>query len=93
MGSAAEKLDPDLVAPVVAFLAHEDVPVSGEVYTVGGGRVARFFIGMTAGYYNPALSLEDVRDHFEQIRDEAGYTVPAGPGDELRILLETIQKG
>ena len=59
---------------------HEDVPVTGEVYTVGGGRVARFFIGMTTGYYNPKLcTVEDVRDHFDEIRDESGYTVPAGP--------------
>jgi NAD(P)-dependent dehydrogenase (short-subunit alcohol dehydrogenase family) len=93
MGDAAALLDPELVSPVVAWLAHEDVPVTGEVYTVAAGRVARFFIGMTSGYYNPKLTLEDVRDHFTQIRDEAGYTVPTGPGDELRLLLKTIQDG
>ncbi|MGI8491579.1 MAG: SDR family NAD(P)-dependent oxidoreductase, partial [Acidimicrobiales bacterium] len=90
MGAAAEKLDPELVSPVVAFLAHEDVPVSGEVYTVGGGRVARFFIGMTQGFYSPTLSLEDVRDHFDQIRSEEGYTVPANPGEELGALMKII---
>jgi len=93
MGAAAAQLDPELVSPIVAWLAHEDVPVTGEIYTVGGGRVARFFIGMTPGYYNPKLTLEDVRDHFDQIRDEAGYTVPSGPGDELGLLLKTIQQG
>jgi hypothetical protein len=77
----------------VAWLAHEDVPVTGEVFTVGGGRVARFFVGMTPGYYNPKLTLEDVRDHFDEIRDESGYTVPSGPSDELGLLLETIQAG
>ncbi len=90
MGAAAAKLDPALVSPVVAFLAHESVPVTGEVYTVGGGRVARFFVGMTPGYTNPELSVEDVRDHFEQIRDETGYSVPAGPGDELKALMEAL---
>jgi NAD(P)-dependent dehydrogenase (short-subunit alcohol dehydrogenase family) len=93
MGESVAQLDPELVSPVVAYLAHEDVPVTGEIYSVGGGRVARFFIGMTEGYYNPKLSLEDVRDHFDQIRDETGYTVPAGPGDELKILLETLRAG
>jgi NAD(P)-dependent dehydrogenase (short-subunit alcohol dehydrogenase family) len=34
--------------------------------------VARFFIGHTKGFYSPALSAEDVRDHLEEIRDEAG---------------------
>jgi len=92
MGAAAEKLDPELVSPIVAWLAHEDVPVSGEIYTVGGGRVARFFIGMTTGYYNPKLTLEDVRDHFDQIRDEKGYTVPANPTDEMKVMFKVISE-
>ena len=90
LGAAAEKLEPSLVSPVVAYLAHESVPVSGEVYSVGGGRVARFFIGMTRGYADASLTPEGVRDHFEEIRDEAGYTVPAGPADELQALFEMI---
>jgi hypothetical protein len=77
----------------VAWLAHEDVPVSGEVFTVGGGRVARFFIGMTPGYFNRQLTLEDVRDHFAEIRAEAGYTVPSSPGDESSLVLKTLQQG
>ena len=93
MGAAVAQLGPELVSPIVAWLAHEDVPVTGEVFTVGGGRVARFFVGMTPGYYNPKLTLEDVRDHFDEIRDESGYTVPSGPSDELGLLLETIQAG
>lgn len=90
MGAAADKLDPELVSPIVAWLVHDDCPVTGELYTVGGGRVARFFIGMTTGYYNPKLTLEDVRDHFDEIRDENGYTVPANPGDEMQLLFKMI---
>jgi NAD(P)-dependent dehydrogenase (short-subunit alcohol dehydrogenase family) len=88
LGALAEKLDPALVAPVVAFLCHEDCPVSGEIYSVAGGRVARFFIGLTEGYFEADLSVEDVRDHWDEIRDEKGYIVPAGTQDELRGLLE-----
>jgi len=90
MGAAAEKLDPELVSPIVAWLVHEDVPVTGEIFTVGGGRVARFFIGMTHGYYNPKLTVEDVRDHFAEIRDEKGYTVPANPGEEMKLMFDII---
>ena len=74
-----QKLDPALVAPVAAFLTHRDCPVSGEIYTVGAGHVARFFIGRTKGFYSPALSVEAVRDHFDEIRDDTDYTVPAVP--------------
>jgi NAD(P)-dependent dehydrogenase (short-subunit alcohol dehydrogenase family) len=90
VGQYLQKLDPALVAPVVAFLAHPDCPVSGEIYTVGAGHVARFFIGRTQGFYSPALSVEDVRDHLNEIRDEAGYTVPGGPADEMSELFATI---
>ncbi|WAC93738.1 SDR family NAD(P)-dependent oxidoreductase [Mycobacterium sp. Aquia_213] len=85
-----KKLDPGLVAPVVAFLTHRDCPVSGEIYTVGAGHVSRFFIGRTKGFYSPELSIEDVRDHLAEIRDEAGYTVPGGPADEMAELFATL---
>ena len=88
LGGLADKLDPKLVAPIVAWLVHEDCPVTSEIYSAAGGRIARFFIGLTDGYYNPALTLEDVRDHFDQIRSEEGYTVPTGPGDEFAQLLK-----
>jgi NAD(P)-dependent dehydrogenase (short-subunit alcohol dehydrogenase family) len=91
LGPLAPKLDPALVAPVAAWLVSEQCPVTGEIYSAGGGRVARFFIGLTEGYANPALTPEDVRDHLDQIRDEAGYSVPAGVADELSSLVERLR--
>ena len=90
LGGFGEKLDPALVTPVVVFLAHEDCPVTGEVYSAAGGVVARFFIGLTEGYYNPELTAEDVRDHLDQIRDEEGYIVPEDPSGELGKLLKIL---
>jgi hypothetical protein len=86
VGQYLQKLDPALVAPVAAFLTHQDCPVSGEIYTVGAGHVARFFIGRTKGFDSPALSIEEVRDHL----DEVGYTIPGGPADEMTELFATI---
>ncbi len=91
LGSMGDKIEPRLVSPVVAFLAHEDCPVTGEVYSAAGGRVARFFVGLTQGYYNPALTVEDVRDHFADIRAEEGYIVPASNSDELSLLLKQLK--
>jgi hypothetical protein len=88
LGAMAERLDPALVSPIVAWLAHEDCPVTGEIYSAAGGRIARMFIGLTEGYYNPKLTVEDVRDQFDRIRDESGYIVPSGPGDEFAQLLK-----
>lgn len=88
LGPLADKLDPALVSPIVAWLVHEDCPVTGEIYSAAGGRIARFFIGLTEGYYNEKLTLEDVRDNFDKIRDEDGYIVPSGPGDEFAQLMK-----
>ena len=70
---------PDLVAPMVAYLAHEDCPVSGEIYAAGAGRFARIFIASTPGYVHPgpAPTVEDVAGGWAAINDEAGYYLPA----------------
>jgi len=91
LGVMADNLDPALVSPIAAWLAHEDCPVTGEVYSAAGGRIARFFIGLTEGYYNPKLTLEDVRDHFEQIRSDDGYIIPRELADEFAQVLKHFQ--
>ncbi|KPI11549.1 3-hydroxyacyl-CoA dehydrogenase [Actinobacteria bacterium OK074] len=70
----------DAVAPMVAYLAHEDCPVSGEIYTAGAGRFARVFLASTEGYAHEgdaAATVEDVARHWDAINDEKGYFVPA----------------
>jgi NAD(P)-dependent dehydrogenase (short-subunit alcohol dehydrogenase family) len=82
-GPAADEgpgeMSPDLVAPMVAVLAHEDCPVSGEIYAAGAGRFARIFIASTPGYVHAgeAPTAEDVVAHWDAINDESGYDVPA----------------
>jgi NAD(P)-dependent dehydrogenase (short-subunit alcohol dehydrogenase family) len=88
LGPLADKLDPATVSPIVAWLVHEDCPVTGEIYSAAGGRIARFFIGLTEGYYSEHLTAEEVRDNFDKIRDETGYIVPSGPGDEFAALMK-----
>jgi NAD(P)-dependent dehydrogenase (short-subunit alcohol dehydrogenase family) len=87
MGGLGDKLDPGLVSPIVAYLAHEDCPVSGEVFSVGGGRVAQVFIGETKGYFKADLAMEDVRDNWSTITDQSGYSVPHNLGEETALFL------
>ena len=91
MGSLGEKLDPSLVTPIVAWLAHEDCDVSGEIYSVGGGRVARVFIGETQGFFKPGLTLEDVRDNWSQIRNTDGYVIPSGVPEETGLFFNALK--
>jgi NAD(P)-dependent dehydrogenase (short-subunit alcohol dehydrogenase family) len=74
----AARMAPDLVAPMVAFLAHESCPVSGEIYTAGAGRFARIFIAETAGYLHTdgVPTIEDVAEHWATINDRTTYSVP-----------------
>ena len=37
------------MSPLVAYLAHEECSVSGNVYSVAGGRVARIVVAETHG--------------------------------------------
>jgi NAD(P)-dependent dehydrogenase (short-subunit alcohol dehydrogenase family) len=53
-------LDPELVSAVVAWLAHPSCPLSGEVISAGGGRVARVAIQVGQGVFVDGLTPEDV---------------------------------
>ena len=86
-GAFGDKLAPGLVSPLVAFLAHEDCPVSGQLFSVGGGRVAHVFIAETQGYFKEDLALEDVRDNWETIIDRDGFGVPGNLAEETAMFL------
>jgi NAD(P)-dependent dehydrogenase (short-subunit alcohol dehydrogenase family) len=77
--AASDPMAPDLVAPMVAFLAHEDCPASGEIFAAGAGRFARIFIASTVGYVHPDAepTIEDVARNWATINDESGYWLPA----------------
>jgi NAD(P)-dependent dehydrogenase (short-subunit alcohol dehydrogenase family) len=88
LGPLADKLDPELVSPVVAYLCSEECQVSGEVWSVGGGSVSRVFVGLAPGYFKHPekegpLTVEDVAEHLEEIRAEQGYLVPSANQDEF----------
>lgn len=84
----AVHLDPGQVAPVACYLVHENCPATGEIYSAGGGRIARYFIGVTQGYYQRDLDLESVRDHFERASSNDGYLEPRAPDEELAIIVQ-----
>ena len=90
LGGFADRLDPALVSPVVAWLCHEECPVSGEVFAAGGGRVSRLFTGLTPGYFDPHLTVESVRDNFDVVRAEEGYTTPGSLTDEMAELITRL---
>jgi len=90
LGSLADKLDPSLVSPLVAFLASDDCSVTGEIYSIGGGRVARIFLAECAGHFDPNLSPEAIRDHLAEISAEDGSSTPTRASDEIKLMLRSM---
>ena len=67
--SAYPPMGPELVAPVVGWLAHESCSVSGEVYIALAGRVARVVVAESPGVYRASWTVEDVDGYLEAIRN------------------------
>ncbi len=64
-------MDPELVAPVVAWLAHEKCDVSGEMIASIAGRIARCFIAETRGVYRPGWTIDQVDAAMAEVHDKA----------------------
>jgi NAD(P)-dependent dehydrogenase (short-subunit alcohol dehydrogenase family) len=71
-----DRLLPENISAVVAFLAHESCELTGEVLSCGGGRVARMFLAETQGFGAAGVTPEDIADNLGRICDERDYYVP-----------------
>ena len=91
LGDLGQKLQPDYVAPLVTFLAHESCDATGRVFSVGGGRVAEIFIGECQGFTDADLSPESVRDNWSTICDRDGYAVPAQIAEETKMFVDALR--
>lgn len=80
-------MEPEMVAPMVAYLCHEQCAVSGEMYVAMGGRLARAWVAENAGVFRPQWSLEEVAGQIGAIRqggEELAFApVPDGQLDHL----------
>lgn len=67
------KLKPEYVAPVVVYLCTEEVPETGSIFVVGGGRVQRvaLFENTGANFENPP-SVDEVAAQWQTITDLSG---------------------
>ncbi len=91
LGPMADKMSPEQVSPIVAYLAHEDCSVTGEIFSAGAGRTAKIFVGAAQGYFNETVTLEDIRDNFGKICDETGYAVPKNAMEEIGMVMPMMK--
>lgn len=82
----------DKVTPLVAYLAHESNPDSGEVYTVGGGRIARILVAEGPGWgASGEMTVESVRDNWAAINAAEPHIVPRNVGEQMGPLIQHLQ--
>lgn len=74
-------MQPEMVAPVVAYLAHESCAITGELVSSIGGRVSRAYIAETPGVYRDTWTVEDIAENLDAIRSTEGSMIfPAATG-------------
>lgn len=86
--SAYPPMGPELVAPVVGYLAHESCSATGEMFVALAGRVATAVVTESPGVYRPSWDIADVAEHLTAIRDRSEPitfpVVPDGHNDHIR---------
>ena len=80
---------PELVAPIVVWMASSACSVSGEAFTAGGRRFGRAFIAVADGWVAPpgsAPTAEDIEAHLAEIEDLSSYAIPPTSLDEIGVI-------
>jgi hypothetical protein len=79
-------INPELVVPLVVYLASRDCTDTHQNYSACAGRFARAFIGLGEGWLAAAGSpptAEDVATHFDKVSATSPFTVPDSIFDEV----------
>ena len=93
LGPLASAVEPDLVTPLSLYLVSEACELTHEIYSVGGGKYSRVFIGEAPGWFagkGVTPTVEDIAEHIGDIRSEEGYEVPGSANDDIRLLLKAL---
>jgi hypothetical protein len=89
MGGAMPFLDaiePELVVPIVAFLASRSCDFTHRCYSACAGRFSRVFIGQGQGWVagsGTRPSADDVAAHLREVSATEPFTVPGSIFDEV----------
>ena len=93
MGPMADSVQPEQVSAMVAYLGSEQCELTHEVYSVGGGRIARVFVGLGPGWFGGkgyVPTPEDVVENLEAIRATEPTVIPAEATEEMMAAREVL---
>jgi NAD(P)-dependent dehydrogenase (short-subunit alcohol dehydrogenase family) len=86
-------IEPELVVPIVVYLASRACSVTHHNVSACAGRFARVFVGLADGWVAGAGSeptADDIAEHLAQITASEPYTVPGSIFDEVFRVCEQI---
>ncbi|MGN6338248.1 SDR family oxidoreductase, partial [Mycobacterium sp.] len=81
-----QAIRPELVVPLVTFLASTACTFTHRNYSAAAGRYARVFVGLSEGWLADAESrptAEDIEAHLEEMSSTEKFIVPASIVDEV----------
>jgi len=81
-----QSIEPELVVPMVVFLASRACNLTHQNYSAGAGRYARVFVGLARGWLaeratNPTA--DDVAAHLAEVSATDSFTIPGSIFDEV----------
>jgi NAD(P)-dependent dehydrogenase (short-subunit alcohol dehydrogenase family) len=86
-------IQPELVVPIVAFLASRACEFTHQNYSACAGRFARVFVGLGEGWLAEAGSnptADDVAAHFSEVSATEPFTVPGSIFEEVFAVCERL---
>ena len=86
-------IDPELVVPVVVFLASQACELTHQNYSACAGRYARVFVGLGDGWLAEPGSkptADDVASHVGEISATEPFTVPSSIFDEVAGICDRL---
>ena len=83
-----DAISPDLVVPLVVFLASQSCTATHQAFSAGAGGFARVFVGLATGWAaTPATvpTVEDIACHLDAITAPEPYSIPMSIFDDPPI--------
>jgi len=86
-------IDPELVVPIVVFLASRACDVTHHNYSACAGRFARVFVGLAEGWLaapGAAPTADDIAAHLAEVSATEPSTVPTSIFDEVAAVCDRL---
>jgi NAD(P)-dependent dehydrogenase (short-subunit alcohol dehydrogenase family) len=88
-----QAIQPELVVPIVIFLASRDCELSHQNYSAGAGRFARVFVGLAQGWLADPGSqptAEDIASNLAAVSATQPFTIPMSIEEEVMEICKRV---